>query len=43
MKRFLSFSLHQNDFANYFQNAAIYLFKYFVSQIMIIPRNDTFQ
>ena len=43
-------SMHMRSFLNYFtkmillnifQNVAIYWFEYFVSHIMIIPRNDT--
>ena len=32
---------NENDL-NILQNVAIYLFKYFVSHITVIPRNDTF-
>ena len=42
MKSFLHYFALKMIFVNILQNAAIYLFKYSVSHIAVIPQNDTF-
>ena len=42
MKIFLNYFSSKMILLNILQNFAIYLFKYFVSHIMITSRNDTF-
>ena len=42
MKIFLNYFALKIILLNFPQNVAVYLFKYFVSQITVIPQNDTF-
>ena len=42
VKSFLNYFASKMIFINISQNVTIYLFKYFVSHIMLIPRSNTF-